>query len=83
MRRLFVLPHAGGILSPQKRRKLKRAVDPIKGGFIKAPKRGSHSEPLTDMELKAEKYGAKLAKKERKKAGSTAFVPKRNVRKKR
>ena len=59
-----------------------RGVDPIKGGFMKAPRRGN-KEPLTEMEEDAEKLGKKLAKKHRKNELSQSFVPKRNVRKKR
>ena len=74
---------AGGRLALSKQRKRNNGIDPIKGGFLSAPKRGDASEPLTDMELKAEKYGKKLEKKERKKQGASSFVPKSNVRKKR
>jgi len=74
------LQPAGGVLSGKKRKKHNSGVDPIKGGFMRAPKRGDN-EPLTQMEQDAEKYGRKLAKKEAKKAGSQAYLPKKNVRK--
>ena len=72
----------GGVLSTKKRKQHNRGVDPIKGGFMKAPKHGN-KEPLTEMEENAEKLGKKLAKKNRKMEKSQGFVPKRNVRKKR
>ena len=72
----------GGVLSSKKRKKHNRGVDPIRGGFMKAPKRG-HKEPLTEMEENAERVGKKLAKKQKKMEHSQSFVPKRNVRKKR
>ena len=71
------------MLSGKKRRKQNKGVDPIKGGFVRAPKRGTGSEQLTEMEQKAEKYGKKVAKKEAKKARQLEYIPKRNVRKKR
>ena len=76
------LVNAGGVLSIKKRKKHNKGVDPIKGGFMKAPRRGD-KEPLTEMEQDAEKLGKKLAKKQKKLAGSQSFVLKRNVRKKR
>ena len=76
------LPCAGGVLSTTKRRKHNKSVDPIKGGFMKAPRRGDN-EPLTEMEQKAEEIGKRMAKKQRKLDHSQSFVPKRNVRKKR
>lgn len=74
---------AGGVLSVKKRRKLKKGTDPIKGGFIKAPKRGDAGEELTEMEIKAEAYGKKVARKQAKEAKKLEYKPKRNVRKKR
>jgi hypothetical protein len=68
------------VLSGKKRKKHNSGVDPIKGGFMRAPKRGDN-EPLTEMEQKAEKCGRKLAKKEAKKGNSQSHVPKKNVRK--
>lgn len=73
---------AGGILSTKKRKKHNKGVDPIKGGFMKAPKRGD-KEPLTEMEQKAEDLSRKIANKQRKAERGQNFVPKRNVRKKR
>lgn len=61
----------------KKRRKLAAAGDPLKkaAGFAKAPRRGEGaSEPLTRMELAAEKHAPKPKK-------AASFLPKRNVRK--
>ena len=70
-----------GTLPVKKRRKLERGLDPLKGGFVRAPKRGDN-EPLTAAEAAAEEAGRKAARKAAKKAGP-APLPKRNVRKKR
>lgn len=53
------------------------AADPLKkgAGFSKAPRRGEGaSEPLTRMEIEAEKHAPKPNK-------AAGFLPKRNVRK--
>ena len=68
-------------MSSKKRKIHNRGVDPIKGGFLKAPKRGGKDD-LTTMELRAEKDGKKAAKKHAKSQGKP-FLLKRNVRKKR
>jgi hypothetical protein len=70
-----------GALPALKRRKLERGVDPLKGGFVRAPKRGGN-EPLTAAEAAADEAGRKAARKAAKKAGP-AMLLKRNVRKKR
>lgn len=72
----------GSAISKKKRKIHNRGVDPIKGGFLRAPKRGDKGGALTEMEIKAEKEGKKDAKKFAKSQGKS-FVPKRNVRKKR
>ena len=74
---------------PRKRaRKMERAMDPLKTGFVRAPKRGGDvGEPLTEAEQAAEEEGRKLARKLAKKGGPAGaggkFLPKRNVRKNR
>lgn len=62
---------------------MERGKDPLKGGFVRAPKRGGDvGEPLTEMEQAAQEEGQKLARKLAKKQGKAGtFVPKRNVRK--
>lgn len=74
--------HAG-MLPLKKKRKMERGKDPLKGGFVRAPKRGADvGEPLTEMEQAAQEEGQKLARKLAKKQGKAGtFVPKRNVRK--
>lgn len=79
--RIQGLLRRAGTLPMKKRRKLERGLDPLKGGFVRAPKRGD-SEPLTAAEAAAEEAGRKAARKAAKKAGP-APLPKRNVRKKR
>ncbi|BDA46069.1 ATP-dependent RNA helicase dbp9 [Coccomyxa sp. Obi] len=72
-----------GALPQKKKRKMERGKDPLKGGFVRAPKRGGDiGEPLTEMEKAAQEEGEKLARKLAKKQGKAGtFVPKRNVRK--
>ncbi len=72
-----------GALPQSKKRKMERGKDPLKGGFVRAPKRGGDiGEPLTEMEKAAQEEGEKLARKLAKKQGKAGtFVPKRNVRK--
>ena len=63
---------------------MERAMDPLKTGFVRAPKRGGDvGEPLTEAEQAAEEEGRKLARKLAKKGGAAAgkFMPKHNVRK--
>ena len=68
-----------GVLPYKKRRKMERGQDPLKAGFVRAPKRGGDiGEPLTEMEAAAEKTRRKAARKQ---GGSGAFTAKRNVRK--
>ena len=69
-----------GALPLKQRLKSEKATDPLKGVFMRAPRKGGDiGEPLTEMEATAQAEGAKLAKKLAKKQGG-AFVPKRNVR---
>ena len=69
-----------GALPLKQRQKSEKTADPLKGVFMRAPRKGGDiGEPLTEMEAKAQVEGAKLAKKLAKKQGG-AFVPKRNVR---
>ena len=56
-------------------------MDPLKGGFLRAPKRGGN-EQLTEAEAAAQEVARKAARKAAKKAGP-AMLLKRNVRKKR
>jgi hypothetical protein len=75
-----------GVLPRKKARKMERAMDPLKTGFVRAPKRGGDvGEPLTEAEKAAEEEGRKLARKLAKKGGGPGgagkFAPKRNVRK--
>ena len=70
-----------GALPALKRRKLERGADPLKGGFVRAPKRGGN-EPLTAAEAAAEEAGRKAARKAARKAGPATLL-KRNERKKR
>lgn len=58
------------------RRRKDRREDPLKRnkGFERAPKRGSASEPLTDMEKAAEKLRPKVKR-------GASFQAKFNVRK--
>ena len=45
-------------------------MDPLKTGFVRAPKRGGDvGEPLTEAEQAAEEEGRKLARKLAKKGG--------------
>lgn len=75
------------MLPRKKARKMERAMDPLKTGFVRAPKRGGDvGEPLTEAEQAAEEEGRKLARKLAKKGGGSSsgtgkFLPKRNVRK--
>jgi len=76
---LTALMHAGALPYKQ-RQKSDKAADPLKGVFMRAPKKGGDvGEPLTEIESKAQVEGARLAKKLAKRQGG-AFVPKRNVR---
>ncbi|KAK9906356.1 hypothetical protein WJX75_000482 [Coccomyxa subellipsoidea] len=70
-----------GMLPLKKKRKMERGKDPLKGGFVRAPKRGGDvGEPLTEMEQAAQEEGQKLARKLAKKQGKAGtFVPKRNI----
>lgn len=56
-------------------------MDPLKGGFVRAPKR-SDNDLLTAAEAAAEEVARKAARKAAKKAGPATLL-KRNVRKKR
>ena len=68
------------MLPYKQRQKSDKAADPLKGVFMRAPKKGGDvGEPLTEMEAKAQEEGSSLAKKLAKKQGG-AFVAKRNVR---
>ena len=49
-----------GVLPFKKRRKLESGQDPLKGGFVRAPRRGDASEPLTEAELAASKIKLKV-----------------------
>ena len=61
---------------------MERAMDPLKAGFVRAPRRGGDvGEPLTEAEQAAEEEGRRLARKLAKKGGAGKFAPKRNVRK--
>lgn len=66
---------AAGVPSAMRRRKDRRE-DPLKRhkGFERATKRGSASEPLTDMEKAAEKHRPKVKR-------GASFQAKSNVRK--
>eukprot|EP00884_Botryococcus_braunii_P010881 jgi/Botrbrau1/19795/Bobra.0124s0043.1 len=67
----------GKALMWKRRRRAAGAADPLKkgGAFMKAPRKGeAASEPLTVLELEAEKHAPKPKK-------SFALLPKRNVRK--
>ena len=68
------------MLPYKQRQKSDKAADPLKGVFMRAPKKGGDvGEPLTEMEAKAQEEGSRLAKKLAKKQGG-AFIAKRNVR---
>jgi len=44
-----------GAMPYRKRRKQEAGMDPLKGGFVRAPRRGDANEPLTPAEEAAAK----------------------------
>jgi hypothetical protein len=48
------------VLPLKKRRKMNAGRDPLKGGFLRAPKRGDAMESLTEAEAAAAKIKVKV-----------------------